>query len=277
MDTTQQKPRSIRVDDQTFERFRELSASFENQGSALTALVSAWEIQQARTVLTDRETEVVDFSSLLQKIQDAYLHSLEITENTQSRVRDEFRSQLDSKDQVIANLQKQLDQAEAVTRGAQEQSSTAKEQVKALQAKLDTEAEARQSAEEAVKDKSAIIASLNRQLAQMEGAENRIAEAQTKVQEAEKRAQEAAERARNLETQLANIQAQVELEAEKSALKLQSAVLEARQEQQDRIAELMNENHALIREVADLKANASKPAPKARSTKTTASNTPETQ
>ena len=37
MDTTQQKPRSIRVDDQTFERFRELSASFENQGSALTA------------------------------------------------------------------------------------------------------------------------------------------------------------------------------------------------------------------------------------------------
>ena len=252
MDAIQQKPRSIRVDDQTFERFRELSASFENQGSALTALVSAWEIQQARTVLTDRETEVADFSSLLQKIQDAYLHSLEITENTQSRVRDEFRSQLDSKDQVIANLQKQLDQAEAVTREAQAAAKSAEDKAAGLQTKLAAAEAARESAEESAADRRAVIVSLQRELDAAKGSESRIAEAQAKVQEADRRAQEAVERVRSLETQLAQYQAQAELDAQVQALALAQAEPVARQEKHETIERLLDENHQLLQRIAEL-------------------------
>ena len=191
--------------------------------------------------------------------------------------RQEFRTLLDSKDKTIADLQARLDQAQEAQKEAQDKANKAETAATALQAKLDAAEEARRTADESAADRRAVIIALQRELDAAKGAEARVAEAQSQVMEAEEGAKMAVERAVKAEAELANIQAQAELEAEKSALKIQSAVLEARQEQQDRIAELMNENHALIREVADLKANASKPAPKARSTKTTASNTPETQ
>ena len=71
--------------------------NFDNQNVALNALISAYEVQQAKAVITERQTDISDYDTHLQALQRAFLHSLELTENTEERIRQEFQRQLDSK------------------------------------------------------------------------------------------------------------------------------------------------------------------------------------
>lgn len=69
-------------------------------------------MQTAKDKLTVRRTDIEDFDIHLQAISSAFLHSLEITENTTERVRAEFQSRLKSKDRTISDLQQKLHQIE---------------------------------------------------------------------------------------------------------------------------------------------------------------------
>lgn len=117
------KNRSFRISDETTEKFRQLCSGFDNQNVALNALISAYEVQQAKVVLTDRQTDVSDYDAHLQALQTAFLHSLEVNENAESRIRQEFQRQLSSKDLTISDLQDSV-------RIAEQAVQTAKEQVK---------------------------------------------------------------------------------------------------------------------------------------------------
>ncbi|MDE6848359.1 MAG: hypothetical protein K2O29_02015 [Ruminococcus sp.] len=50
------KARSFRISDEVTEKFRLLCGEFDNQNTALNALISAYEVQQAKAVLSDRRT-----------------------------------------------------------------------------------------------------------------------------------------------------------------------------------------------------------------------------
>ena len=75
--------------------------------------------------MTVRRTDIEDFDIHLQAILSAFLHSLEITENTTERVKAEFQSRLESKDNTISNLQQKLNQAEQAKKIAEEQAESA--------------------------------------------------------------------------------------------------------------------------------------------------------
>ena len=106
------KTRSFRVSEEVSTKLKELCENFDNQNSALSALLNAYEVQNARAVLTDRQTDIADYDTHIQAIQSAFLRSLEINENAEKRIRTEFINLLNSKDQTIVQLQTEKAQAD---------------------------------------------------------------------------------------------------------------------------------------------------------------------
>ena len=106
------KTRSFRVSEEVSTKLKELCENFDNQNSALSALLNAYEVQNARAVLTDRQTDIADYDTHIQAIQSAFLRSLEINENAEKRIKTEFINLLNSKDQTIVQLQTEKAQAD---------------------------------------------------------------------------------------------------------------------------------------------------------------------
>ncbi|MCM1315473.1 MAG: hypothetical protein NC244_08915 [Alistipes senegalensis] len=85
-----------------------MAENLGNQATALESLLNAYEMQTAKDILKDRRTDIEDFDTHLQAISSAFLHSLEVTENTTERVKAEFQRQLDSVKKSLATATEQL-------------------------------------------------------------------------------------------------------------------------------------------------------------------------
>ena len=103
---------SIRADEGTINKFKEITEQFPNGGECLKALITAHEIAQAKATVTGQETNISDFQAHIDSIVRAYIYSLDLTANTEERVREEFRQRIDSQAQTIADLQTKLKTAE---------------------------------------------------------------------------------------------------------------------------------------------------------------------
>lgn len=197
------KNRSFRISDETTEKFRQLCGDFDNQNVALSALISAYEVQQAKAVLTERQTDVSDYDTHLQALQRAFLHSLELNENAESRIRQEFQRQLDSKDSIISDLQESIRIVEQSEQTAREQAVTITGEADARVQQAETEIDSlkkelefvnKQSWElsESVKafrsqiaDKQQIIDNLNQKISEVETATKKANEAEARTLKAE--------------------------------------------------------------------------------------------
>lgn len=102
----QMKARSIRASEDVFIKFKELSESFGSQGDCLEQLITAYELNNSKNALPGVRSDISDFESHVNSIQQAYIHILELNSNAEDRIRQEFKIQLDSKDSIIVNLQK---------------------------------------------------------------------------------------------------------------------------------------------------------------------------
>ncbi len=206
------KSRSFRIADDTTEKFRQLCSGFDNQNVALNAMISAYEVQQAKTVITERQTDINDYDTHLQALQRAFLHALEVNENAENRIRQEFQNLLDSKNADISGLQERIKKAEQAEKAAKEQvkitvtecderAKQAETKIDSMQKELDdvhkqsVELSERLTAVTSqVSDKQQIIESLNQQLKQMKtildtekSAEAELKAVKDKLSETEKR------------------------------------------------------------------------------------------
>ena len=114
------KVRSFRISDSVAEKFKAFCSEFDNQNVALDSLIATYEMQNAKSMLMDRKTEIAEFDTHIQAIQSAFLRSLELNKNAEQRVRTELNSLLSSKDETIMQLQ--IDKTKALEQA--EQSST---------------------------------------------------------------------------------------------------------------------------------------------------------
>ena len=106
------KARSFRISEEVSAKLKELCENFDNQNSALSALLNAYEVQNAKATLKDRQTDIADYDTHIQAIQSAFLRSLELNENAEKRIKTEFINLLNSKDQTIVQLQTEKAQAD---------------------------------------------------------------------------------------------------------------------------------------------------------------------
>lgn len=79
-----------------------------------------------RGLFSDRQTDIADYDSHIQALQKAFLRSVELSENAESRIRQEFQRQLAEKDEMIANLQEHVHVAEQKIQENQEQTQVIK-------------------------------------------------------------------------------------------------------------------------------------------------------
>ncbi len=272
--TDELKPRSFRVTEDTAERFKQLCTSFGNQNSALDALINAYEVQQAKAVLSDRQTDINDYDTHLQALQSAFLRSLELNENAEKRIRQEFQRQLESKDLTITDLQERI-------RTAEQDKQTALEQVKEIEVerdKIQTESslhianlnndlqatnKALHTANEQIVDKQSLLDELR---ARLEKAEKNIAELPelkeraTRVEQQLKASEQECKRlmtelerkTSDFENEKKMLQEKAEISKEKAVIAEQQAFNRALMKQNDEIKSLYSDKDKLRQEIKEL-------------------------
>lgn len=109
----EKKVRSIRADEETFNRFKEICEQAGGQQEALTALISNFELNQAKSTLPGQTTVIDDFKARIEGIMRAYINALELSANAEERIREEFRLHIDTQTKTIANLQTRNDRIKA--------------------------------------------------------------------------------------------------------------------------------------------------------------------
>ena len=103
------KPKSFRIDDETAERFKEISNTIGgNQQETLAKLIEAFEFQSGKAVLTDKKADIEQFEKYVSAITRMFMGSLEDNQNITETVRTEFDALLKSKDATIQDLQEKL-------------------------------------------------------------------------------------------------------------------------------------------------------------------------
>lgn len=100
------KPKSFRIDDETADKFKEISNKIGgNQQDTLAKLIEAFEFQAGKAVLTEKKSDIEQFEKYVNAITRMYMGSLEDNQNVTEIVRTEFDALLKSKDSTIKDLQ----------------------------------------------------------------------------------------------------------------------------------------------------------------------------
>ena len=103
------KPKSFRIDDETAEKFKEISNTIGgNQQETLAKLIEAFEFQSGKAILTEKKADIEQFEKYITAITRMFMGSLEDNQNITETVRTEFDALLKSKDATIQDLQEKL-------------------------------------------------------------------------------------------------------------------------------------------------------------------------
>jgi len=130
------KPKSFRIDDETAEKFKEISAAIgSNQQETFAKLIEAYEFQSGKAILAEKKADIEQFEKYVTAITRMFMGNLEDNQNITETVRTEFDALLKSKDATIQDLQEKL----AVAKQSKEEAS--------LKAKAHTDENARLNGE----------------------------------------------------------------------------------------------------------------------------------
>lgn len=213
------KQTNFRIDQETADAFRKFcEANGMNQAQGFDHIMQIVEMDRAKAAAPTRITEIEGFEKSLKDIMAAYLYSIEINQNAEGRIREQFASDLDRKDKTIDDLRAKAEQLQAAKDAAD---AAAADAVKAKdQAEKDAAAaeKVRIAAEKTAEDKQTIADTLAAKLAEAEkkaegfddlkaalsasqdalkATEQRIKDIQRDAAEAAKDATRAAERAKD--------------------------------------------------------------------------------
>ncbi len=138
------KQTNFRIDVEAADKFRTFCESEGmSQAQGFAHLLQVLELNNAKTVLSNRETEITDFEMHTKALLNSFLHSLEICSNAEERAREEYAMQLDQKDRAIAEMAQRCKDLTA-------ERDAAKEESIALRERLETASEERRKTQELI-------------------------------------------------------------------------------------------------------------------------------
>lgn len=247
------KVTSIRASEETTMRFKELSEQFPNSAECLKAMINAYEMSQAKGVLSGQETYINDFQSHLDSIMRAYISVLDLNANAENRIRDDFKASLESKDKIILDLQGKLAKAEENATSINDQNKKLESQIAELTAKLEQSETAKQSAITASDAQKVTIDTLNEKL-------NNAVEKAEQAEELKKDLAAADQRSIKAEKELQELKHANEIASERAEIDKEKAVLAERSKATERIQELVDETKKLYSEINELRKKPTKSA-----------------
>ena len=100
------KQTNFRINQEAADAFRKYCEDNGwNQAQGFDHLIEILELNQAKATMPNQSTDIEQFEMYQKKMLEAFLHNLSITAETEERIREEFRTALDQKDQTIRDLQ----------------------------------------------------------------------------------------------------------------------------------------------------------------------------
>lgn len=257
-DSNTTKAKTFRTEEETANR---LDAWMEKNGisnrDALKRLMDIVDMSEAKGSLAGRSTEIENFESLTRQLVTAYTASLDLAQNAEARIRDEFAKRIDSQDMTIADLQaraKQLQNEASVAKSLTDEAQQALGQLQTVYNNQSddlakqtaqtekAEAEAQKAREQVDRlttltgDQADEIRSLKQEVAETAKLRQQVAELTAALDKAREAAAQAAKQA---EDRLAH-------ELEKAQTRQAEAVLKAEKAGQDMLAKARAEHQADI-------------------------------
>lgn len=164
------KQTNFRIDQDTADAFRRFcEENGMNQAQGFDHIMQVVELDKAKVATPGRATEIEGFEKSIKDIMAAYLNSIEINNNAEARIREQFASALDRKDKTIDELRAKVEElqvaktiAEAAQTEAEKAQATAEEREKNATEQMD-------AAKKTAADQERINAMLTVQLADATG------------------------------------------------------------------------------------------------------------
>ena len=256
------KPKSFRIDDETAEKFKEISSAFGgNQQQTLAKLIEAYEFQSGKAVLTDKKADIEEFEKYITAITRKYMGSLEDNQNLSQTIRTEFDALLSSKDTTIQDLQSQLTTAKQIKEEAASQAQMHADENARLNGVIDSMTKEYNSKMDDLQTMLADKDSLNKALTdscnelktKAEGMKKAAEQATTlqsdleKLQkEYDKLVHEQADLEKQLKQEQSSHEKTLEQQREQSQISLDKAVLEVERKYQKQLQTLKEKHQAEI-------------------------------
>lgn len=242
------KGRTIRTSDEAYEKFRQIAQeNFENQGQCFSTLIHLFELEQGKTVLGERKMEIENFQMHINGLLDMFVHSLQMNEDAENRVKAGIQTTLDTKERHIIQLQKERNHLQSIREEKEEICKQLEQKVSELKQNLETEKENSRLSisqlKQAVEDKNDMISLLNGQKSELQNQLSQLSSQKKRIRELEnqlvKKDQEIISLRNKLsfqeETQsqeIEKLQRKYELEKEKLSFDLDKALLEQQKDLQ---------------------------------------------
>ena len=121
----EKKVRSIRADDEVYAKFKEVCEQAGGQNEALSALISSYELETAKSILSGQATSIDDFKSRIDGVIRAYISALDLSVSAEERVRADYRQRMNTQVKTIEDLQTRNEQLLADYTALSEQSEQA--------------------------------------------------------------------------------------------------------------------------------------------------------
>lgn len=215
------KQTNFRIDENAANAFRKYCEDNGwNQAQGFDHLIEILELNKAKEAIPEQATDIEQFEMYQKKMLEAYLHNLTLTQETEDRVREQFRTALDQRDKTIRDLQEQLE--------------ATKNRVVDAESRRD---DAERIASEALKESRAAAEQLGTSKELLAEKEKTTARLESQLTEYESKAKEydaLKEKADELQTKL-----------DRAELEKENAVLRAKDELRDKL----DEANARIREL----------------------------
>ena len=139
-DTT--KPRTMRLTDETFEYIKKLAAQLGgNQQHAVSELLRVYEGQIEKDALPAGAEQLEEFEKYQAKMHDIFMDLIRSRNDAADLARVDFAKQLDTKDDIICELQKNLKDLKAGEDGAAEKAESLRKENDELKQKMQDEIE----------------------------------------------------------------------------------------------------------------------------------------
>lgn len=124
------KQTNFRINQETADAFRKFcEENGMNQAQGFDHIMQVVELDKAKTLTPNRQTEIEEFERSIKTLLAAYLNSLELNNNAEARIQEQFASDLKTKDKTISDLQNKVEVLQTEKQTAEKNLSEAQKSV----------------------------------------------------------------------------------------------------------------------------------------------------
>ena len=271
-ETSELKPKSFRIDDETNEKLKLIMKDFPNQNLAIQKMVEVYEFQQSKEVVADRKADIEEFEKYSSCLIRMYMNSLESNQNQKELIRGEFDSQLRTLREKLENTRQEKDEISLKSKkyvSENEQLKQAIERVKTeYNAKIDSMQDILKEKEESNQLLKSAGTELKAKVEQMEADEEQYKSLYQELDNLKKEHDKLQASYKSLETSYSNFKVKHDQDIdniekfhsealqrvkEQEEIKLERALLELQKKHQEEIKQLNEEYQQALREMWNTK------------------------